>query len=122
MALEDVGGIFKLYVNGVQMNLKGDPTIDIGGKQRTLLMGADGRAHGYQVRNTKASVSGTFTDTSDLDLVLLRDMKNATIKIEKPNGKTVIINDAAFSGDASESGAEGEINFAFEGTPGEELK
>ena len=122
MALEDVGGIFKFRVNGVQMNLKGDPTIDIGGKQRTLIMGSDGRAHGYQGKDIKASVSGTFTDTIDLDLVLLRDMKNATIKIEKPNGKTVIINDAAFSGDASESGAEGEINFAFEGTPGEELK
>ena len=32
MALEDVGGIFKLSVNGVQMNLKGDPTIDIGAR------------------------------------------------------------------------------------------
>ena len=122
MALEDVGGIFKLYVNGVQMNLKGDPTINIGGKQRTLIMGADGRAHGYQVKILKASVSGTLTDTSDLDLVLLRDMKNATVKIEKPNGKTVIINEAAFSGEADENGSEGEINFAFEGTPGEELK
>lgn len=122
MALEDVGGIFKLSVNGVQMNLKGDPTIDIGGKQRTLIMGADGRPHGYQVRNTKATVSGTFTDTSELDLVLLRDMKNATIKIEKPNGKTVIISNAAFSGTASESGAEGEIDFAFEGVPGKEIK
>lgn len=121
MALEDVGGIFKLSVNGVQMNLKGDPTIDLGGEQRTLLMGADGRPHGYQVRVTKASVSGTFTDTSDLDLVLLRSTKNATIKIEKPNGKTVIIPNAAFSGDASEAGAEGEINFAFEGAPGKEL-
>lgn len=121
MALQDVGGIFKLSVNGVQMNLKGDPTIDIGGKQRTLIMGADGRPHGYQVRVIKSNVSGTFTDTDDLDLVMLRDMKNATIKIEKPNGKTVIIPNACFSGDAVENGAEGEINFAFEGAPGKEL-
>ena len=121
MALEDVGGIFKLKIGGVQMNLKGDPTIDLGGEQRTLLMGSDGRPHGYQVRVIKATVSGTITDTSDLDIVWLRSLKNVTVTIEKPNGKTVAIPSACFSGDASESGAEGEVNFAFEGAPGKEL-
>lgn len=121
MAFEDVGGEFKLYVNGVQYNLKGDPTIDIGGTQRTAIVGVDGRLHGYSKKTVKSTISGTFTDTSDLDIAALRNLKNATVKVEKPNGKTVIQVGACFSGDASESGAEGEISFEFSGPPAEEI-
>ena len=121
MAFEDVGGLHKLYVNGVQYNLKGDPTIDVGGEKRTLIMGVDGRAHGYKLEVMPSSVSGTITDTSDLDLIELRKLKNATVKIEKPNGKTVIMNNACFSGDPSENGAEGEVSFEFSAPPAKEL-
>ena len=121
MAFEDVGGVHKLYVNGIQFNLKGDPTIDIGGEKRTAIMGVDGRMHGYKLEVMPAKISGTITDTSDLDLIELRQLKNATVKLEKPNGKTLVINGAAFSGDQSESGAEGEIAFEFSGPPGKEL-
>lgn len=121
MAFEDVGGTHKLYVNGVQFNLKGDPTINVGGEKRTPIMGVDGRCHGYKVETMPASVSGTITDTSDLDLIALRQLKNATVKLEKPNGKVFVITGAAFSGDPSESGAEGEVSFEFSGPPGKEL-
>lgn len=121
MAYEDVGGLHKLFVNGVQFNLKGDPTIDIGGEKRTPIMGVDGRLHGYKVEKTVSKVSGTITDTSDLDIQELRELSNATVKIEKPNGKTFIMTGACFSGDPSESGAEGEISFEFSGAPAKEL-
>lgn len=121
MAFEDVGGVHKLYVNGVQYNLKGDPTTDIGGQKRTPVMGVDGRLHGYKVEVMPSKISGTITDTSNLDLIELRQLKNATVKLEKPNGKVFVINGAAFSGDPSESGAEGEVSFEFSGPPGKEL-
>lgn len=121
MVFEDVGGVHKLYVNGVQYNLKGDPTIDVGGEKRTMIMGVDGRPHGYKLEVMPAVVSGTITDTSDLDIIELRQLHNATVKIEKPNGKTVIITGACFSGDPSENGAEGEISFEFSGPPAKEL-
>jgi hypothetical protein len=119
--LEDVGGYYKLYVNCVQMNLKGDPSYDLGGEKRTPIMGIDGRVHGYKLEHTIGKLSGTITDTSELDIISLREMKNATVKLEKPNGKAVIWTDMAFSGDASGSGAEGEIAFEFSGSPGEEI-
>ncbi len=118
---DDVGGTHKLFVNGVQYNLKGDPTTDIGGKKRTPVIGVDGRCHGYKVETMPAKISGTITDTSDLDLVELRELSNATVKLEKPNGKVFVINGAAFSGDPSESGAEGEVSFEFSGPPAKEL-
>lgn len=121
MAFEDVGGVHKLYVNGVQLNLKGDPTSDVGGEKRTLIMGVDGRAHGYKVEIVPSTLSGTITDTSELDLIELRKLKNATVKLEKPNGKTFIMNNACFSGDQSESGAEGEVSFEFSAPPAKEL-
>ena len=122
MAFEDVGGTHKLYINGVQYNLKGDPTTDIGGEKRTPIMDVDGRCHGYKVEVTPSKISGTITDTSDLDLIELRQLKNATVKLEKPNGKVFVITGAAFSGDPSESGAEGEISFELSGPPAKELK
>jgi hypothetical protein len=121
MEYEDVGGTHKLYVNGVQMNLKGDPTSDIGGQKRTPIMGVDGRMHGTSVVVMPAKISGTLTDTSELDIIELRQMKNATVKLEKPNGKALVIVGACFSGDPSNTGAEGEITFEFSGPPGEEI-
>lgn len=120
MAFEDVGGNHKLFVNGVQYNLKGDPEMDIGGKKRTPVMG-HGKLHGYKVETVQARISGTITDTSDLDLVELRQLKDCTVKVEKPNGKVFVINHACFSGDQTENGAEGEIQFEFSGPPGKEL-
>ena len=122
MSFEDVGGTYKLYINGVQQNLKGDPTYDIGGIKRTPIMGVDGRIHGYKKETVMSKLSCTVTNTSELDIVELRQLKNATIKLEEPNGKTFIITGAAFSGDPSISGAEGEISCEFSGPPGEELK
>lgn len=121
MAFEDVGGVHKLFVNGVQMNLKGDPTINLGGERREVITGADGRTHGYRVYKEPSVISGTITDTSDLDIKMIRSLKNATVKVEKPNGKTVIQTGACFSGDAAESGAEGEINFEFQGPEAKEI-
>lgn len=121
MAFEDVGGIHKLSINGVQYNLKGDPTIDVGGIKRTSIVGVDGRLHGFKTEVTAATISGTITDTSDLDIVELRQLHNATVKLEKPNGKIFVINGAAFTGDPSENGSEGEINFEFSGPPAKEL-
>ena len=121
MAYEDVGGTHKLFVNGVQFNLKGDPTYDLGGEKRTPVMGVDGRMHGYKVEVVASKISGTLTDTYETDLIELRQLKNATLKLEKPNGKIYVINGAGWSGDQEVSGSEGEVSFEFSGPPAREL-
>ena len=121
MSYEDVGGTCKLFVNGVQYNLKGDPTYDVGGTKRTPIMGVDGRMHGYKKETVMSKLTCTITNTSELDIIELRQLNNATIKLEEPNGKTFVMMGGVFSGDPSVSGAEGEISCEFSGPPGEEL-
>ncbi len=120
---DDVGGVFELKVNGVLYNLKGQPTIELGGPNREPVLGPDGRLHGYKVTgNNPGKISGTITDTSDLDLVELQQIKDATVTVKKPNGKTVVLDHACFSVVASESGEEGEVSFEFQGPPAKEQK
>lgn len=115
--LEDVGGLHELKVNGVQYNLKGDPTYQPGGKKHTPII-SNGKTHGYKVEDVPAKVSGTITDVSSLDLVELQELKDCTVELKKPNGKVLVINHASFSGDLSVNGAEGEISFEFTGPGG----
>ena len=89
---EDVGGAFELQVNGVVYNLKGQPTIEMGGIIREPILGPRGQLHGYKVIGTNpAKISGTITDTSALDIVELQQTKDATVTLQKPNGKKVVI-------------------------------
>ncbi len=119
--LEDVGGVHTLKVNGVQLNLKGDPTVVLGGETSTLIMGKDGNPHGYVKSVGKGTITVTITDTSSLDLIDLGKMRNGTVELTKPNGKKVILNAACCSGELSYNGAEGEVSVTFEGKPGKEL-
>lgn len=120
---DDVGGVFELKVNGRLYNLKGAPTIELGGMVRTPVLGNDGRLHGYKaVANNPGKISGTITDTNALDLVELQQIKNATVTVKKPNGKTVVLKNATFSVVASENGDEGEVSFEFQGPPAKEQK
>ena len=120
---EDVGGAFELQVNGVVYNLKGQPTIEMGGVIREPILGPRGQLHGYKVIGTNpAKISGTITDTSALDIVELQQTKDATVTLQKPNGKKVVMEHACFSVIASESGEEGEVSFEFQGPPASEQK
>lgn len=120
---DDVGGVFELKVNGVLYNLKGQPTIELGGTYREPILGPDGKLHGYKVvGNNQGRVSGTITDTNALDIVELQNTKDATVTVKKPNGKTVVFEHACFGIVASESGEEGEVSFEFKGPPGKEQK
>jgi len=120
MALQDIGGVHKLYVNSVEYILKGDPTFDVGGVKRTPIDTISGKVFSKK-EIVHSSVSGTIVNTSELDLVALREMKDATIILACPNGKQVVFRNAFFTEDPSVSGSEGEVSFAFAADPAEEL-
>lgn len=120
MALEDIGGVHKLYINSVEYILKGDPTFDVGGVKRTPIDTISGKVFSKK-EIVHSSISGTIVNTSALDLVALREIKDATIILECPNGKQVVFRNAFFTDDPSVSGSEGEVSFAFAADPAEEL-
>lgn len=120
--MEDVGGKSQLFVNGVQYKLKANPTITPGGESRSVIIGVDGVMHGTKVDATQPGViSGVITDAIDLDIRELKQLKNATVKVIKANGKNAILTNACFSGTAELSGDEGEIAFEFQGSPVKEI-
>lgn len=120
MALEDIGGEHKLYIDSKEYILKGDPTYDLGGTKRTPIDTVGGKV--FSKRETvHSSISGTIVNTSELDLVALREIKDATITLECPNGKVVVFKNAFFTEDLSVSGGEGEVSFAFAADPAEEI-
>lgn len=120
MALEDIGGVHKLYINSQEYILKGDPTFDIGGVKRTPIDTISGKTFSKK-EIAHSSISGTIVNTSSLDLVALREIKDATIILECPNGKQVVFRNAFFTEDLSVSGSEGEVSFAFAADPAEEI-
>jgi len=120
--LEDVGGLYKMYVDGVPFLLKGDPEYDLGGPKRAVIRGKDGVQHGTTKEIVGSTISGTTTKTSSLDIATLRDTKDATITLECPNGTVISFPHCVFTGDPKVSGAEGEVPFEFQGDVATEIK
>ena len=118
---DDVGGLYTMYIDGVEFPLKGDPEFDIGGDKRTVIRGVDGKMHGTKLEKMGSSISGTTTNTSELDIAALRETKDATITLHCPNGKVVSFPHCVFTGDPKVSGAEGEVSFEFSGDKAEEI-
>lgn len=118
---DDVGGLYTMYVDGVEFALKGDPEYDIGGDKRTVIRGVDGKMHGTKLEKVGSSISGTTTNTSELDIAALRSTKGATITLNCPNGKVVSFPNCVFTGDPKVSGAEGEVSFEFMGDVATEI-
>lgn len=118
---DDIGGLYTMYVDGVAFALKGDPEFDIGGEKRTVVRGKDGKMHGTTLEIVGSSISGTTTNTSELDIAALRSTKNATITINCPNGKVISFPHCVFTGDPKVSGAEGEVSFEFTGDVATEI-
>lgn len=119
---DDVGGIYTMFVDKLEFLLKGDPEFDIGGTKRTVIRGAgDGKIHGNKVEKVNSRISGTTTNTSELDIEALRETKDATITLYCPNGKVVSFPHCSFTGDPTVSGAEGEVSFEFQGDKATEI-
>lgn len=118
---DDVGGVHKMYIDSVQFLLKGDPEYDIGGTKRTVLRGSDGIRHGTKKEVMGSRISGTTTNTSELDIEAMRNTVDATITLECPSGKVVSFPHCVFTGDPTVSGAEGEVAFEFQGDQATEI-
>lgn len=121
--IEVVGGEYEFKVNGFIYNLKGHPNIEYGGKHYEPVIGPGGVVNGYKcVGENPSKISVTLTDTSDLDIVELQQIKNATITLRKPQGKTFVMTGASCSAPITESCEEGEVTVEFSGKPADDQK
>lgn len=119
--MERVGGYLKLTVDGVAVRAKGDFTYNIGTPKNEAVMGSTGIA-GMKETPQVPFIEGAMTDSIEQDLLAFTRIKNATVILEVPNGKSIMLRQAWYAGDGEGSTAEGEIKVRFEGTSGEEVK
>ena len=113
MANNRRAGIIYLKINGVQQDAKGEFTYGLGGETRAAIPGADG-IHGFAATPVAAFIEGAITDRADLDLQALFNIDGETITLELTNGKTIVLSDAWYAGEASATTGEAEVRVRFE--------
>lgn len=114
--MADVAGKYKLWINSQPYVLKEEPTIVIGGVVRTEIEIPGDEGPFFSTSERNSSVSGTIVHTTGLLISDFQETAEATITIECPTGKTIVIKNASCV-DACELGSEGGISFKFVGKP-----
>jgi hypothetical protein len=114
------GGIYSLQISGVQYDVKGNATYNLGRPVREAIIGAD-RVHGYKETPQAAFVELELTDRADLDLNALVTMTNVSVTLQLANGKVVALNNAWYAGDGTGNTEEGNIAARFESASAEEI-
>lgn len=122
MAIEDIGGLHALKINGITYDMIGNPTYKPGGITRTPKM-SKGKTVGYVVNtDNPAEITCTIANTSLVDLAGVQGIKDATVELLEPNGKNFVIEHATITEVVEVNGEEGEISLTIQGDFGGEQK
>lgn len=114
MASNALGGTAFLKVDGTQYLLRGNFKVYPNNKERTGVAGADG-VHGYTEKYDVPSIEGDISDTGGLSIQGLLNITNSTVTLELVNGKTYMLSNAWYAGQANLNGVDGSLPVKFEG-------
>ena len=113
-------GRIYLKIDGTLHDAKGAFSYNLGHDKRDAIVGSDG-IHGYKETPQIPFIEGALTDRGDLDLQDLATQDNVTVTLELVNGKTIVLANAWFAGEASVTTEEAEISVRWESrTPAKE--
>jgi len=113
-------GLLSVKVNGEILDAVGNFDYSLGTPKREAIVGAD-RVHGFKETPQVPYVEGEITDRASLDLRNLFNTQDATITLALRSGKTVLLREAWYAGDAKASSETGAVAVRFEGLSCEEL-
>lgn len=114
-----LSGVLYVRIDGVQYNLQGNWTYNLGSPKREPKIGPNG-VQGYKEMPQVAFAEGEITDAGDLDLAALQALEDSTVTLELANGKTVTIANAWYAADGNVGTDEANIQVRFEGLSAEE--
>ncbi|MDD2794362.1 phage tail tube protein [Acidocella sp.] len=114
MASNALGGTAFLKVDGQQFLLRGSFKVYPNTIERTGVAGADG-PHGYTEKYNVPSIEGDISDSGGLSIQALTGITNSTVTLELVNGKTYVLSNAWYSGQANLDGVTGSLPVKFEG-------
>jgi len=110
-----IGGIISVATNGTRLDAKGSFSWNLGIPVRENIIGQD-RAHGYKETPQTPFIEGEVSVTAALDVVALLELQDATVSLDLPNGKTVVLNDAFAAMEGTGQTEEGNLPVRFEGS------
>jgi len=117
-----IGGTITLAIDGKRYRAKGEFTYNLGGYNRTTIMGHTG-PEGFKVEAREPFLEGSLTDSKDFSIVQdLYSVEDASILLELANGKTITFKNAWYSGNGDVKTMEGEINLKFTAISAQEIK
>jgi len=115
-----LAGVLYLRIDGVQRNVVGNFTYNLGAPKRTAKVGADG-VHGFKEMPQAPYIEGEITDQSDLVLADLLNVIDGTITLELANGKSVVQRNSWYAADGNVGTEEANVQIRFEGLSSEEV-
>lgn len=121
MANRRVAGILFFKVNGELFQAKGEFTYRVNPTKREMIPGA-ATIHGFKEEPLVPFIEGAVTDSDELDLVALQQIRDATITLELANEKVIVLREAVYAADGEVTTSEGEVQVRFEGISGEEVR
>lgn len=108
-----VGGIITFKVDGTRYSAKGDFTYGLGTPKREAVIGT-GDIAGYKETPQVSFIEGAITDSAEIKTIDLANVVDATVVLNLANGKSVVLREAYFAGDAQGTTGEGEFAIRFE--------
>lgn len=109
-----IGGTVFVYVDGAQYAARGSFKVNATLFSREGVAGQDG-VHGFKETPMVPSIEGEITDLGNLSVKSLLAIEESTVTVSLANGKTWILTQAWYAGEASVDTAEGKIGVKFEG-------
>jgi hypothetical protein len=116
-----IAGTLTCQLGAKTINIEGDWEYNLGRPKKEMLKGPD-RVHGYKEEPQVPYISGNIRDTgnADADDILLLD--NETVYLSLANGKTVVLEEAAYCADGKHTTGDALLEARFEGKRADELR
>lgn len=121
MAAPTIGGVLSCTVNGRRIRVAGEWSYNLGVEERAERVGLDG-VHGYTVKPRAPFIEGETSDASDIDLLELLQVTNATITLHLRNGKVIELREAFNASEGTVNAGEGSVPLKFVGMSAAEIR
>jgi hypothetical protein len=115
-----IAGVLFLKINGVQLDVVGDVTINYGRPKREMQVGLDG-PHGHKEMPQIALIKAKCRDRAGLDLNQILIGDNATVVVEMANGKAAVLRGGVFTGDGTLTAEDATFEGEWSGMSCEEI-
>ncbi len=109
-------GIFSLKLDGVEIQGKGEFTLNPGVPKNTAIMATNSKVAGTASEPQPPTIKGAMTIQDDTDIALIAQTKDATFMVQFDDGQTWILTNATYMEDGDLKTNEGEFQLGFYGT------